>query len=307
MEWVACDLCDSDDAALLYPARLPPSDNPPGIRRCRCTSSLYRRHYPIVRCRQCGLVYSNPRPSEQEMLKAYRDVVDPLYLREEMGRLRTFRRHLGTMGHVVGPSRGEGRLLDVGCYTGLFLQVAQERGWEAQGLEPCHWAVEEGRARGLTILEGTLRGACLDAQSFDVLTLWDVAEHLPHPRATLREAWRVLRPGGWIIIQTLNVESWPARLLGSYWPWLMEMHLYYFSPRLLGRLLERVGFTPVKTTRMGRYLRLGYLATRLEAVSPGLAWRLEWTLQRLHLAHLPIRINPADLFTLFAQKEDARE
>lgn len=307
MEWVACDLCGSDDAALLYPARLPRTDNSSRIRRYRCTSTLYRRHYPIVRCRQCGLVYANPRPSEEEVLKAYQDVVDPLYLQEETGRLLTFRRHLSTVEDVAGPSQGEGRLLDVGCYTGLFLQAAQERGWEAWGLEPCHWAAQEGCARGLTILEGTLRGVCLEPESFDVLTLWDVAEHLPHPRATFTEASRVLKPGGWIIVQSMNIESWPARLLGPYWPWLMEMHLYYFSPRLLARLLEEVGFTPIKTARMGRYLRLGYLATRLQSLSSKLARGLQWALEGLHLAQLPILINAADLFTLFAQKQEGEE
>jgi len=307
VEWVTCNLCGSDDAVLLYPALLPRTNSPDRIARYRCTSTLYRQHHAIVRCRQCGLVYANPRPSEEEGLKAYQEVVDPLYLREEIGRLLTFQRHLRAVEDVVGPSQGGRRLLDVGCYTGLFLEAAQEHGWEAWGLEPCHWSVEEGHRRGLVILEGTLRGVSLPAQSFDILTFWDVVEHLPDPRATFAEAWRILKPGGWIVIQTLNVESWPARLLGPHWPWLMEMHLYYFSPRTLARLLERVGFTPVKTTRLGRYLRLSYLASRLESLSPTLARRLEWGLEKLHLAELPILIDAADLFTLFARKEEGRE
>ncbi len=304
MEWVACNLCGNDDAVLLYPALLPRTNSPDSIARYRCTSTLYRQHHTIVRCRQCGLVYANPRPSEEEVLRAYQEVVDPLYLREEMGRQLTFRRHFKTVEDIVGISPGGRRLLDVGCYIGLFLKVAQECGWEAWGLEPCHWAVEEGRRRGLSILEGTLKGMSLPAESFDVLTFWDVVEHLADPRATFVEARRVLKPGGWIIIQTLNVESWPARLLGPHWPWLMEMHLYYFSPRTLTRLLEEVGFTSVKRARLGRYLRLGYLASRLESFSPRLARGLQWTLERLHLAEWPILIHAADLFTLCARKRE---
>jgi len=272
----------------------------------RCTSTLYRQHHAIVRCRRCGLVYANPRPGEGEVLTAYQEVADPLYLREKMGRLLTFRRHVRTIHGIVGAS-GEGRrLLDVGCYTGLFLETAQERGWDAVGLEPCRWAVEEGHRRGLAILEGTLGEASLPTESFDVLTFWDVAEHLFDPRATFAEAWRVLRPGGWIVIQTMNVESWPARLLGPHWPWLMEMHLTYFSPRTLARLLEQVGLVPVRTTRLGRYLRPSYLASRLEWLSPRLAGGLQWALEGLHLAQLPILINAADLFTLFARKEEGK-
>lgn len=302
MEQVICNLCGSDDAVLLYPATLSKVNSPDSVDRYRCTSELYRRHHAIVRCRKCGLVYANPRPSEDEILKAYREVVDPLYVREEIGRILTFRRQLRAVEEVVGPSQGRRRLLDVGCYTGLFLETARERGWEAWGVEPCRWAVEEGRRRGLTIVEGTLREASLPAESFDVLTFWDVVEHLFNPRATLEEAWHVLKPGGWIVIQTMNIESWLAKLMGPHWPWLMEMHLYYFSPRTLTDLLEQVGFTSVKTAHLGRYLRLGYLASRLDFLSSRLAQGLQWALERLHLAGLPVPINAPDLFTIFARK-----
>ena len=314
MEWVACNLCGSDDAELLYPSMLPRTDNSDqGLMALnqgayRCTSVLYRRHHTILRCRQCGLVYANPRPGGEEVLEAYQEVEDPLYLQEEMGRLLTFRRHVSTMEEVVGfsqesASQERHRLLDVGCYTGLFLKAAQERGWGAWGVEPCHWAVEEGQRQGLAILEGTLNDLSLPAESFDVLTFWDVVEHLTDPCATFVEAWRILKPGGWIIIQTMDVESWPARFLGSHWPWLMEMHLYYFSPSTLGHMLQQAGFTPVRRAQLGRYLRLSYLASRLQFLSPGLAQGLQGGLARLRLAELPIFINAADLFTLFARKE----
>jgi hypothetical protein len=101
----------------------------------------------------------------------------------------------------------------------------------------------------------------------------------------------------------MDVDSWPARVLGNRWPWFMEMHLTYFSPRTLTRLLEQVGFGSIRTTRLGRYLRLSYLATRLECVSPRLSQGLRSALQSLRLAETPILIRAADLFTLFAQKQ----
>lgn len=293
---------------LLYPCLLPHRKDVDGeqqrVASYRCTSTLYRQHHAIVRCRCCGLVYASPRPSEEEILSTYQEVTDPLYVREKMGRVLSFRRYVRCIEETIGPSLERGRLLDVGCYTGLFIEAAQERGWEALGVEPCHWAVEEGHRRGLAMVEGTLGEVSLPAESFDVLTFWDVVEHLSDPRSTLTEAWRVLKPGGWIVIQTMNVESWPAQLLGRHWPWLMEMHLTYFSPHTLGCLLEQVGLTPVKAMRLGRYLRLSYLASRLEFLSPRLAQGLQWTLERFHLAQLPILITAADLFTLFAQKEE---
>jgi 2-polyprenyl-3-methyl-5-hydroxy-6-metoxy-1,4-benzoquinol methylase len=251
-------------------------------------------------------VYASPRPSEEEVLNAYREVTDPLYVREKMGRVMSFRHYVECIEETIGPSREARHCLDVGCYTGLFLEAAQEHGWEAWGVEPGHWAVEEGHRRGLTILQGTLGEVSLPAESFDVLTFWDVVEHLSDPRAAFTEACRVLKPGGWMVIQTMNVESWPARLLGPHWPWLMEMHLTYFSPRTLARLLEQVGLTPVKTTRLGRYLRLSYLASRLESLNPWVAQRLQLALRRFNLAERPILIGAADLFTLFARKEEGK-
>jgi ubiquinone/menaquinone biosynthesis C-methylase UbiE len=302
MEWVACNLCGSNDGELLYPSPFPnTATSSDGITAYRCTSTAYSRHYPIQRCRHCGLVYANPRPDEGEVLRAYQEVVDPLYLQEEAGRRLTFQRYVRAIEDVVGPPCGR-RLLDVGCYTGLFPAAAQERGWEAWGVDPCRWAVEEGLRRGVTILQGTLRGLSLPADSFDVVTLWDVAEHLADPRATFGEAWRVLKPRGWIIIQTMNIRSWLAQLMGPYWPWLMEMHLYYFSPHTLACMLQQVGFEPVRTARLGRYLRLSYLASRLSSASPRLAQGLQCALWKLRLARLPIFINAADLFTFFARK-----
>jgi 2-polyprenyl-3-methyl-5-hydroxy-6-metoxy-1,4-benzoquinol methylase len=310
VERVVCNLCGGDDAELLYPSLLSRGSDAEGeqerVASYRCTSTLYRQHHAIVRCRRCGLVYASPRPGEEEVLSTYQEVTDPLYLREKVGRLLSFRRYVGCIEETIGPSREIRRLLDVGCYTGLFLEAAQEHGWEGWGVEPCHWAAEEGRHRGLTVLKGTLSEVSLPTESFDMLTFWDVVEHLSDPRATLEEAWRILKPGGWVIIQTMNVESWPARLLGRHWPWLMEMHLTYFSPHTLGCLLEQVGLTPAKTIRLGRYLRLGYLASRLEFISPRLVAGLQWVLERLHLAELPMLINAPDLFTLFARKEEGK-
>ena len=79
---------------------------------------------------------------------------------------------------------------------GVFVEVAGKRGWKAEGLEPSHWAVAEGRSRGLTMHQGTLRDAELDAESYDAVTMWDVVEHLIDPMSDLVESARLLKPGG---------------------------------------------------------------------------------------------------------------
>ena len=88
------------------------------------------------------------------------------------------------------------RLLDVGAHVGVFVDVARRRGWDAWGLEPSRWAVQEGRKQGVNLIQGTLHDAELDSESFDVVTMWDVVEHLADPLDDIREAARILKPGG---------------------------------------------------------------------------------------------------------------
>lgn len=302
MEYVACNLCGSRDSEVLYPSTLPEGSNAGNVESLRCTSSGYGRHHTIVKCRNCGLVYTNPHRQASAILHDYEEVVDPLYLEEREGRVLTFRRNLRPLEELMPPVQGR-RLLDVGCHIGVFLEIAQERGWDAWGVEPSHWAARKAQSRGLRVIEGTLDDAHLAEESFDVITMWDVIEHLTDPLGELRESHRLLKKGGLICIHTMNIESPLARLMGPRWPWLMEMHLYYFSPRTLGEMLRKAGFTVVKMVNQGRFLRLGYLTTRVEPYSSLIARGMGKLVTALGLRDKAVPINLGDLFTTFAQKE----
>jgi len=231
----------------------------------------------------------------------YAAVEDPLYVEEREGRILTFEHHLRPMERYTGPAAGR-TLLDVGAHTGVFVEIAARHGWDAWGVEPSHWAVEQARTRGLQMWTGTLQTAQIADQSFSVVTMWDVIEHLTDPLRTLQEAWRVLEPDGWLVIHTIDIESLFARLMGPRWPWLMEMHLYYYSQQTMVRMLEKAGFHVVWKGAQGRYLRAGYLASRLALLMPPLGKPLAWLITTLRLRGVPVRINLGDLFTTYAQK-----
>jgi SAM-dependent methyltransferase len=313
-------LCGADHYETIYPSTLPDGAAPetggwdleanlkllaPGPQSYCCTNLGYGIHPPIVRCRRCGLVYTNPRRAAEAVHAAYVEVVDDLYLAERDGRVLTFQRHLQPIEAMLGPGDGR-RLLDVGCHIGVFIEIAAARGWDAWGVEPSRWAAGQARARGLQVVTGTLSDAGFEAGSFDVVTLWDVIEHLTDPAAELRQVWHVLRSDGLIAVHTMNIESLFARLMGARWPWLMEMHLYYFSPVTLPALLERVGFQVVSQRRQGRYLRLGYLASRLTPYSPTAARALGSLLNQLGLSGQPVPVNLGDLFTVYGRKRMTR-
>jgi 2-polyprenyl-3-methyl-5-hydroxy-6-metoxy-1,4-benzoquinol methylase len=234
-------------------------------------------------------------------LDAYAAVVDQTYVEEREGRVLTFRRHLEPLERLTGPANGR-RLLDVGCHIGVFLEIAAERGWDAWGVEPSHWAAEQARRRGLNVKTGTLSEAGFADHSFDVVTLWDVIEHLSDPRGELEKVNRVLKPGGLLCIHTMDIESPLARLMGRRWPWFMEMHLYYFSRATLSAFLMKTGFQVIRSQTQGRFLRLGYLMSRLQAFSPPLAKLLVAAVRIVGVAELAVPINLGDLFTTYARK-----
>ena len=300
LEYIPCNLCGSTDCTVRFPATIPYGDIPKDWSAYRCTSAGYGMHHTIVQCNQCGFVFTNPRWLGSEVLHSYEAVEDPLYVQEREGRVLTFQRHLKPLHEITGPPTTGRRLLDVGCYTGVFVEIAQDAGWDAWGVDPSAWAVQEAHKSGLQVVEGTLATTGFPDAHFDVITLWDVIEHVEDPAAELRAAHRLLRPGGYLVVHTMDIDSLFARVMGSHWPWLMEMHLFYFSQRTLRQMVKKAGYTILRCEPQGRYTRLGYLVTRVRALSRPAGWALDKLVSALRLHTLAIPINLGDLVTLYA-------
>lgn len=303
MEHVRCNLCGADEAAVIYPStrKQDHDGHDTGWHAFRCTHSGYGTHPPIVQCQRCGLVYTDPRPDGDDILKTYQAVEDPLYIEEREGRVLTFEHHLKPLERLTGQPDGR-PLLDVGAYTGVFVEIAAQHGWDAWGIEPSSWAVKEARSRGLHMVQGTLDTVDLPDKHFDVVTMWDVIEHLTDPRSALLEARRLLTPDGLLVVHTIDIESLFARLMGPRWPWLMDMHIYYFSRHTLRAMLETCGFQVLDDKPQGRYLRLGYLMNRVGALMPLVGRPTEWVVTKLGLRSLAVPVNLGDLFTAYATK-----
>jgi 2-polyprenyl-3-methyl-5-hydroxy-6-metoxy-1,4-benzoquinol methylase len=294
---VPCNLCGTWEAVQLYAERDGIADLDANDLFA-CTSSAYGHCGPIVRCVACGLVRQNPQPQPEDLVQAYQEVADERYEEEASGRVETFRLALRDISrHESG-----GRLLDVGCHTGIFLDVARQAGWETYGVEPSRWSAERARARGLKVVDRTLAEAGFREGSFDVITMWDVIEHLAQPKEELQRAARLLRPGGLLALSTMNVESWFPRLLRRRWPWYMQMHLYYFSPRTLRQMLAQTGFEMVETVPHRRIVRLSYLVSRLEAYCKPLERLLAWGVAKAGQSDRLVAVDLGDIFVTFARK-----
>jgi 2-polyprenyl-3-methyl-5-hydroxy-6-metoxy-1,4-benzoquinol methylase len=203
----------------------------------------------IVRCAGCGLVFVHPAPGEEEREAQYvedRTSASDYYAVTEHVDRRTFTARLDVIERRVRP----GRVLDVGCNVGTFLLCARARGWTVQGVEPNPQAAKRAQEAGLPVVQGFLAEETLASAgaAFDLVTMWDVIEHVPEPRAALRTVAARLRPGGLLSLSTPAVESPVARML-QVKP--LE-HLYYFSADTLGRVVREAGLGVESVTRTTR-------------------------------------------------------
>ena len=289
----SCFLCGSAQLSLRFPAR---GDRQPDARAYACTSFGHRSHGPIWACEECGVLVQWPRPSEAELVGAYAEVEDPVYLSEKENRYLTFRRAV----RILGPAGGR-RLLDVGAYCGIFVDVARAAGFRAEGLELSRWAAAQARSLGLVIHEQTLTQRATADDQYDVLTLWDVIEHLADPRRELEAAFALLVKGGRIHVSTIDTSSFVARVLGGRWPWLMHMHLCYFDRRNLSALLESVGFRVVGRRNYTHTVSAGYLLRKIAASFPAAA-ALVGAASRVLPADLPVPVSLGDNMVITAER-----
>jgi 2-polyprenyl-3-methyl-5-hydroxy-6-metoxy-1,4-benzoquinol methylase len=252
----ACQVCGGSESSLVF-------EEPP---------------YTVRRCAACTLVWVSPRHSDDSIhevygasywrsdspkTKGYADYANeaPLYLKTFKKRLRFVRRFV--------PERA--RVLDVGCAAGYFLRVMRDAGHDVFGVEVSA-AIARDAIREVgsdRVHVGTLDTAPADrgfrAGSFDLVTMWDVVEHVPDPQALLRQARAMLKPSGHLLLETQNVDSRFANLLKERWHhYKHEEHIYHFNPSTVRRLLEQSGFEPVRMTSAygGKYVSFGFIAER---------------------------------------------
>ncbi len=217
----------------------------------------------VLKCASCGLVFLEARVTEEEFdpeEKVYWDSDEQkqIYLGEKIQHtfLKEFDRRLFRIESFL---KKPGRVLDVGCGVGHFLVAARTHGWRPQGLDISKAASEAAHeAYGLEVSIGTLDQAAFPERTFDVITLWDVIEHVRKPIESLKAANRFLRPGGILAMKTPNEDSffkWVARtcfrLFGKKGSFLLKYvyyvpHYFSYSKKTMTKLLEKTGFEVIR-------------------------------------------------------------
>jgi len=265
----------------------------------------------LVQCVSCGLVYVGQQPDAEALYTLYGasyfkndhsgEVGYTNYAADEPNIRRTAHKRLAHIERFMP----RGRLLDVGCALGFIMDVAHERGWQVEGLDVSQFAVETVRARwGYTAYHGSLTEQNLPSAAYDAITMYDVIEHVPDPRAYMQEAARLLRPGGIYELATPDVGSIPARLTGKRWIGykLADEHVYYFSVATLTRMLNDAGFDVVHVRHVGKHVTLRLFLDRLGFYVPLLARPLQWLERTFKLSQRSFYVNPLDIVAITARR-----
>jgi 2-polyprenyl-3-methyl-5-hydroxy-6-metoxy-1,4-benzoquinol methylase len=226
MNYVNCNLCNNNEYKLFKKIK--------GMQ--------------LVKCKQCGLVYLNPRPTQQEINEEYSAEyhIERLLGQEpktEKEIEQEINKNIGRAEEIVKRFGNKGKLLDIGCGAAFFIACLKRYGWDVTGIDISEWASKfAGEKLGLNIFTGSV-GEIQLKERFDVITMYHNLEHLPDPLKTLKRVSELLSDDGMLVVKGPNLASFDRIWHGNNWRGYSDKsHLYYFIPKTYQMMLEKAGF-----------------------------------------------------------------
>lgn len=280
--------------------------------------------YTLLRCANCSLVWLGNPPKPEEMHLHYTDAYDRLISASGQNSPHRWR----DRNAALAPYKQSGALLDLGCSSGAFLKSLPGNDWSLYGIEMSADSAQKAQAEtGAKVFVGDILDAEFPPESFDVVTCFDVLEHLYEPRKVVAKVAGWLKPGGIFYVLVPNIDSAEGRVFGSYWHGLeLPRHLFHYCPASLKFLAESFGLRPLslqtkRNPAVGVSLRyvwddvFGAVGVRRAPVAyrgeAGLPWRMgrkavRLTLLRALLAMAPLAGGGESIHAIF-QKDVARQ
>ncbi len=266
---------------------------------------LFHTHndWQVRRCQNCGLVQVCPLPTQLEISQLYQE--DLLHFKPYIEQLAVHRRYFQKKLRWIGEKKVDKdnrRLLDVGCAMGVLLVEAKKFSFAPVGLDISRDAIKYCRAQGLNAYKGSLGGNKSDLPknlSFDVVTAFEIIEHESDPVRMLKEIYKLLAPGGLVVVTTPNCDSWWRVLMGRFWPGYQHPeHLFFFDPGSVRYIFNLAGFLQVEITKdEPRPFPISFVLQRIEDYFPILKSLIE-AIGRIGLIRPILKLrNPFDPWT----------
>lgn len=200
----------------------------------------------LCKCKDCSFVFSERIPTEDELIKHYEgygrnDYLSPITIKRYNELLDEFEKY-----------RKTNRIIDVGCGIGYFLEVAKERGWEVYGTEFTDQAIKICESKSIKMKQGILAPTNYPTEYFDIITSFEVLEHINNPQEELASFYKILRKGGLVYFTTPNFNSLLRyRLKDHYDVISYPEHLSYYTPATIKKVFKKLGFSPLKVITTG--------------------------------------------------------
>lgn len=217
---------------------------------------LSKEDFRILECPDCGLRFTSPRPAPEVIGKYYQS--DQYYSHQQNNKgfipriyefVKSF--NIKYKAKLAVGGLPQGRLLDIGCGVGDFLLYLQKMGWEIQGVEPSEDAKRIAESRLGFLPKSPSDSTSFPDESFDVITLWHVLEHVDDLHFQTSEILRLLRPGGRLVIALPNFQSFDCQYFKDKWAaWDVPRHLNHFSPDVLRGIVTSIGFQNLDTQKL---------------------------------------------------------
>lgn len=258
MQNALCPLCKSKNQVLVYPTN---KNIKLSIEDFAVTKTSVAK-LDVIKCNHCSILYSLP---QKNFISYYSDVTDQNYEKDKETREKEFEIAFKSIEKHIQSSFKKIKILDIGCLTGIFLDYLKrlDKKFDCYGIEPSRWAAEICRKKGLKVKAGYFEKAKYPENYFNAITLFDCIEHVEEPNNVLKKAYLLLKENGLLVISTPNIDSIFHKIFKKYFWFIEAMHLFYFSPKTITKILEDNKFKIIEIKKHYKCLTLGYAIQRV--------------------------------------------
>lgn len=257
---MACDYCSSSDIKALWEPHIAKNGS---IQIS--ASSNQKLQLGLSKCKNCNLKFATYKLNQAHLNKLYASSDEMLHASEFKNRYRSFLRAMSKSETIRSLQKASSniRILDVGCAEGSFLYASRIMGFEAQGIEPSQQLTEWGiRNHKLSIVQESFDSFGYPEAPYQIISLWDVIEHVESPKLLIRTLVPKISSGGLLIINTPIVDSFHARVLGKRWPFYLNVHTFYLSRETLKNYCKEFELEFIESNKFSQTLSIGYLMSR---------------------------------------------